>query len=158
MAEHASRSSRRWRKPLMASVVLLLVGGCQPAPAPPSEPVTIRLVNQTSFVLDPNLYAAAGASTEAALFTGPNLVTSFSDAALATVPANESRTVVLECDAARTIGVRNPVFTDPVGFSGGGTADLTLFLQEGADYTCGNTVVFTYTSDGETFTVTVGFQ
>jgi len=143
---------------LVSVAALAFAGGCTPAPEPTPDPIAVWLVNQSSLVVDPNLYAAAGTLTEADLFSGGNLVTSFAEGGLATIPAFGSRSVVLDCDAARTIGVRDPVFSDPVGFSGGGTADQTLILVEGTNYACGQTLVFTYTADGGVFGVSVGFR
>ena len=136
----------------LVSVGLLTVGlvGCVPA----TDAITVRLVNASDFTLDPNLYAAAGTLSSSALFVPANLVTSFADGGLATVEPGASRTAVIACAAAGTLGVYRPMFTDSVGLSGGRTADVSFVLSEGITFRCGQTLVLTYSGTEAGFGVT----
>ena len=138
----------------LVSVGLLTVGlvGC--VPATDLDPVTVRLVNASDFTLDPNLYAASGTLSSSALFVPANLVTSFADGGLATVEPRASRTARVDCDAAGTLGVNRPVFTDSVGLRGGRAAATSFVLSEGVTFRCGQTLVLTYRGTEAGFGVT----
>ncbi len=119
--------------------------------------VTVRLVNTSSFTVDPNLYAAAGSLSADELFQSTNLVTSFSEEAFATIPPGQSRDVTIRCRWAGTVGVYRPVFTG-VGVGTGGQSQDSLVWHQGDQFQRGQTIVFTYSAGNKAFHVAASVE
>jgi len=162
-AEDPSACPRRRpaRRATARAVLLALAAGAALAavnascwPAGPTS-LTIRLVNSSGFVLDPNLYASGGAVAAAELFQPANLIRSFAEGTFPTIPAGQTRQVTLACGSAATIGVDRPVFT---GVGTGGVSPDSVVWHMGEQFQCGQTVVFTYTATGEEFHVSASVE
>ncbi len=128
----------------VAAVALAGIGlggaGCSP---PPPEPVHVRLVNNSSFTVDPFFYLSSTATSANQLFISGNHYTAWKgDRVIPTLKPREKVEFSLECTAA----AKQPVFTVPGAVIGIASVD-TVFLRRPGDFDCGATVVFTYTAD-----------
>ncbi len=142
----------------LSTACLLSTAGCvafvEPPPPPPPPPpeTTVELINESGFVLDPNFYISADSTDDGGLFVSGNLVTSFSDRAIATIGANSRVTLTFDCGEIRSMGVRRPVFSDPINFTGGASED-SIIIQRNDEYVCGDAIRFVYFVEDDTFSV-----
>ncbi|MBK8913943.1 MAG: hypothetical protein IPM64_04940 [Phycisphaerales bacterium] len=153
-ARHGGRASlsvAAW----LAAAALLALPGCviNPPPAGPTH-ITVELVNATGLVVDANFFRSGSAADSGALFVGSNIFTGYSTSPIPTLGSNVTARFEVDCDDARSIGVRLPVFVNPVTLTGG-QAPQTLFLLRDSDFRCGQRVTFTYSAVEGGFAVAV---
>lgn len=114
--------------------------------SPPPEPVTVRLVNNSGFVVDANVYVRAAVVDAGTLFGGAIYTAWATGRPFPTLRPGQSVEFVLSCEQIETIGVAEPVFSDLLTFTGGRSPDR-IVLTRPADFACGATIVFTYSAD-----------
>lgn len=140
---------------LLAAVLVLVQPGCI-INAPPAGPtrITVELVNTTGLVVDANFFRSGTAADAGTLFVGSNIFTGYSSSPIPTLGSNATARFEVDCDDARSIGVRLPVFVNPITLTGG-QAPQTLFLLRDGDFRCGQRVTFTYSAVEGGFAVAV---
>lgn len=143
------------RAGLLALALLTLApAGCiVNTPDNTPKTVTVELINTTSFIVDANFFRSGAAPDATALFVAGNIYTGYSSSPIPTLGANQTVSFELSCDDAASIGVRRPVFTNPLNLTGGESAD-EIFQRRGVNFSCGQRIQFTYSATSG-FTVAV---
>lgn len=131
----------------------LLSIGCVAELTPP-EPVTIVLANQTGYDVRPALYVSDSAADRATLFTGANLVTTFTDRVFPELRPGEIITLTYECEQLGSLGVSRPRMFDAIELDVTRSDDEIFLLRE-TDFDCGSTVRFVYFTQAGGFHVRV---
>lgn len=147
-----ARYAARWA----TAAVLLGLGGCvailEPPPPPPPPETTVELVNESRYGVDPNFFVSSAATDEGGLFVSANRVTSFSTRAIPTLAADSRARLTFECDEIRSMGVRRPVFSDAINFTGGTSDDVIVLLRDD-EFVCGDAIRFVYFVEDGAFRV-----
>lgn len=108
-----------------------------------SSKITIRVINNTTFDLDPQLYTSSTTATEAELFADANKFTAIGVASRGLVGALSQDSVEIDCADARVFGTLGGDFLKDDGSSAGtGTKRV---LSQGLTVQCGDRVTLTYT-------------
>lgn len=155
MADFVHGSTRRpWAWMICSALAL---AGCIPQRSEPKPVDTLfELVNATGLVVDANFFASGSARDAAGLFVQSNIYTGYSSAPIPTLGANQTVNFTLPCNQTASIGVRRPVFTNPLIISGGESADEILLLSD-IGFECGAKIRFVYFTEGDAFRVRVEF-
>lgn len=142
------------RKTLYALLVagLVLLVGCPPPPPP--GPVTLELVNQTTFDVRPNYYLSAEATSAESLFVNDNLQFDFTDRPFPELRPNETITLELACDQIASVGSQRPLLFDATTLTLT-TSEDTVFAARGTDFECGQTVRLVFFREGDAFRVRI---
>jgi len=108
-----------------------------------SGTIRVRVINNTTFDLDPQLYTSATTATEAELFADANKFTAIGVASRGLVGALSQDTVEISCADARVLGTLGGDFLKDDGSSAGnGTKRV---LSQGLSVECGDRITLTYT-------------
>jgi len=138
-----------------AATLLSLLAACPLPPGPePTGPVSFELVNDTDLFVDANFFRSSSAGSAAELFVQPNIYTGYSSKPIPTLDPRQTVSFSLECEEVAALGVRRPVATSLVTFTGTESADEILLLR-GSDYACEDHIRFVYYFDGAAFRVRV---
>lgn len=149
--------------PLLA--VLALIGctividdpGAGDGDGPPAAPTTfsVQIVNDSGKPLDPEIYVTSSSTTNPdELFQSIFKYTTFGFGNRGFLEPRDSITIGFDCPAVMTIGTRGGIFGENFD-SPDGVGTQRLIVQ-GANFACGETLVFRFTSDnGYTTTVEV---
>lgn len=132
--------------------IAALIGGC-PATTP-SDPITVKLVNQTTLDVRPAFYASASATDEAGLFVGANVVTNFTNRTFPELRGGETISLTYDCDELLAIGSDRPTLFDATQLTVA-RSDDRVFAFQGTDFACGATVRVVYSTEGAAFHVQV---
>lgn len=138
-----------WALFMVSSV--LLAGGCDLiGPAK----VKVRLVNESAFAVDPQLYRSSSLTQDDPLFVETNLYTEFAKGVVPGVPSGKTIEFSLDCEAAVRLGLARPVFAGGGDSKASQTIAGTIPLSgAGQHYACGDTVTFTFRDGPEGPTV-----
>jgi hypothetical protein len=120
-----------------------------PSDAPPGT-IQIRLLNNTPFILDPQLFVASGDVLD--LFNPENRVTGIGTGMQGLLSELTIDTLDFPCEAIEFIGTPGGIFFDPGPDQAeiGRTRSLTAAKGQGLQFECEDTVVLTFsTPDGE---------
>ncbi len=140
----------------LAILAALLMGGCTvtvipggDANNPPTTPttVTIRIYNNTSKPLDPQIYVGGPVDGGATgLFIPDYRRIGFGVGSLGIMEAHTAASLTVDCGQLLLFGTAGGVFGDDL-LAPDGTGRQVV-LQENANVLCGDTVTFTFTSEG----------
>ncbi len=137
-------------------VALLMIGGCsihvgrkddseQEAPPPG---ILIKMVNDTEFALDPQLYVGPVSEGLSELFRSANLQTDFGVGGRGLLAANSDAALTVPCDPAVFIATQGGAVGDdldnPIG------QGQEIVLEQDQNVYCGQMITFTFTASGVT--------
>ena len=139
---------------ILSGLAVLLHGGCSitfnPTPNGGTEgKVTIRVVNNTSVDLDPQIFIAASVLPRNELFQQKYKYTDYGVFDEGLLGPYGSETFTLDCADARAVGTLGGKFNENGTVEKG---DREYILTQENVYFCGDVITFTYsrTSDGYT--------
>ena len=101
----------------------------------PQGNVTIRLVNASSFAVDGVLYYGDDQQLPDLLLTELGTEVTFN------ITAGQTRTLVLPCDDVQVVIIENANLQVLVGLGPDANTDG---LRDGSDFSCGDTIVYTF--------------
>jgi len=153
----------------LVSMLTLAYGGCvvtiDPTDLDPNngdggdttDVITIRIVNQTSHTLDPQIYISSQPVSVSDLFRSSRKHTDYGVGRQGLIAANTSDDFDLDCGQARVIGTLGGIFgggeddNDLNNPAGSGTQ---LVLTQDLVFYCGARITFTYREAAGGFTTT----
>ncbi len=139
--------STRSRPARLAPICLLWLVGCV---VNNPDPVTVELVNETTGDVTPSLHLSAAATDATGLFDAANLVTDFTDRGFPELRPGETARFDVACEDVSALGVRTPIFFDPVTLLVLDSAD-EIVTNRDTEFGCGSVVRFVYFRDGDAF-------
>lgn len=107
--------------------------------------VTIILSNQTDFQLDPHLFISSDNLTAEQLFAG-NTFAYRAFNLTGQIDANDQVLFTLPCSQVVSIGSDDAGFSDLATFTGGTSVDSPIIFS-GDNFTCGQSLTFTFSRD-----------
>lgn len=153
----------------LVGMLTLVYGGCtitiDPDDLDPNDDggggttdvITIRIVNQTTHTLDPQIYVSADPVSVDDLFQSGNKCTTYGVGRLGLLAGNSSDDFELNCELVRVIGTLGGSFgggeddndlNDPAG------SGTQLVLTQDLVFYCGAQITFTYRETGGQFVTT----
>jgi hypothetical protein len=130
---------------------------CGGGTTPAEDLITVRIVNQTSHTLDPQIYASAETVSVDDLFQSGNKYTNYGVGRLGLLAGNTSDDFELDCELVRVIGTLGGSFggdddgndlNDPAG------CGTRLVLTQDLVFYCGAQITFTYRESAGQFVTT----
>lgn len=116
--------------------------------------ILIRVVNGTGATLDPEIYLTGAAVTDPEqLFTDERKFTVYGVGNRGLLGDFDTDSFTLECGEARVVGTKGGLFGDDLE-SPDGVGNRRILGQD-TGFSCGDTITFTFTRSGDTFTTTV---
>ncbi|RMF74793.1 MAG: hypothetical protein D6744_14145 [Planctomycetota bacterium] len=114
--------------------------------------VTIRVVNNTTTGLDPEIYLADGPVSESELFDDSRKFVEFGVFGLGVIDALSSDSITVTCEQARMVGTKGGTFGETVQ-DPQGTGTKRVLAQE-LQFNCGDRITFIYSRAGDGFETT----
>ena len=143
---------------LVALTVVLIGGGCivrvvpDDTTPPAATTITVRIVNDTIFPLDPQIYIGPIAGGTEGLFVGANKYTDFGVGSTGVMLGGRDATFTVNCGELGLIGTLGGIFGDDLGEPLG--SGRQVVLQEDLNVNCGDTVTFAFSAQGDTLITT----
>lgn len=146
---------RRWGTGLIGAALL---SGCVVEFTPDPDDggsggetkITIRVVNASSVIVDPEIFLSATPVAADQLFVDGNKFTQFGFATLGLIDGGETDSFEVDCSVARVIGTKGGRFGDDLNNPIGSGQQIVL-TQELSVF-CGGTLTLTFAGGGSTFT------
>lgn len=123
---------------------------------PPAEKVTIRLINLSSYTLDPQLHVSDQplGDPAATLFLPANIRVAPDTSGTGIMQPGQTAEIVVDCTAAAAIGTLGGRFLNRSDGSEAGTGQQRL-SPIGQVYSCTDVLTFTYQAQNSTFTTSI---
>lgn len=141
----------------LIGLAAFLHGGCTITFDPPdggtTEKVTIRIMNNTSADLDPELYITSQVLPRTDFFKAANKYTDFGVFDQGLMGPFSQETFVVNCSAARQVGTTGGSFKSGQDLV---RADREIILTQETVFMCGEVITFTYSRTSSGYTV--GFK
>jgi hypothetical protein len=133
---------------LMGGCTITVVpGGDGNTPPPTPTTITIRIYNNTTKPLDPQIYTGGDPNAGAAgLFVAANRRVGFGVGSLGIMEPRTSAAFTVECGQLRLCGTGGGAFGDDL-LAPDGTGRQVM-LEENVSVLCGDTLTFTFSAEG----------
>ncbi len=136
-------------------LVLFIIGGCtirigRRDDEPPAAPTTIaiRIVNDTPYALEPQVFVGAIANGLSQLYRSTNQRSDFGLGARGLVEPGKQVTISTACDPPVYIATQGGIFGEDLNFPRG--QGQPIVLEQNRNVYCGDLVTFTFSATGNT--------
>lgn len=145
---------------LVVLTVVLATGGCgvrvvsDDTSPPASTTITVRIINNTNYPLDPQIYIGTVDAGAAGLFVAANKYTDFGVGGLGTMLGRTEASFTVNCGELGLIGTQGGIFgedlQEPLG------SGRQVILQENVNVNCGDEVTFAFSAEGDSLITSYG--